>query len=72
MTLGGLCAGVPGGIPVPSESPVWHAELFEADYGTPSGPCTETAVNSSVFARSWSKAAVTMDCLAGKANITML
>jgi hypothetical protein len=44
---------------------------FDIDYGEPAGLCKETAPNSGVFSRKWSKAAVSMDCKAWKGTITM-
>lgn len=49
---------------------------FNEDYGEPSGLCTESAVNSGVFTRDFSKSTVKMDCNAweatgGGATITM-
>ena len=35
---------------------------LKADVGEPTGFCAETAPNSGVFTREWSKATVTMDC----------
>ena len=35
---------------------------LEADYGEPTGLCAETAPNSGVFTREWTKASVQMDC----------
>ena len=43
---------------------------FNVDYGEPTGLCRETAPNSGVFTREWSKATVTMDCKAWKGTIT--
>ena len=44
---------------------------LNADYGVPTGLCTETAPNSGVFTRDWTKASVKMDCNAYKGTITM-
>ena len=35
---------------------------LDTDYGKPLGLCSETAPNSGVFVREWSKANVSMDC----------
>ena len=49
----------------------WDSELFDADYGTPLDQiCKETAVNSSVFVREYSKATVQMDCRSWQPTIT--
>ena len=37
-------------------------DVLKVDYGEPTGTCSETAPNSNVFTRSWSKAKVTVDC----------
>ena len=37
-------------------------EQLNWDYGEPAGLCTETAPNSGVFTREWTKASVKMDC----------
>ena len=36
--------------------------LLDRDFGAPLGLCAETAPNSGVFAREFSKSNVTMDC----------
>ena len=46
-------------------------DALNADYGVPAGLCAETAPNSSVFTRDFSKSTVTMDCNAWKPTITM-
>mgnify|MGYP003335344819 CR=1 FL=1 len=35
---------------------------WDTDYGVPEGPCSETAEESGIFSRSWSKATVTWNC----------
>lgn len=50
-----------GGYPFPSE--------FKVDYGTPEGLCKETAPNSGVFIRQFTKATVQMDCKTGTPSI---
>ena len=41
----------------------WNEQWLDADYGVPVDEvCKETAPNSGVFAREWSKATVQMDC----------
>ena len=37
-------------------------EQINYDYGEPTGLCTETAPNSGVFTREWTKASIKMDC----------
>jgi len=44
---------------------------LNADYGTPAGLCTETAPNSGIFTREWSRATVRMDCNTYTPTITM-
>ena len=44
-----------------SKDYVFPAEL-NMDYGEPTGLCTETAKNSGVFVRDWTKSKVQMDC----------
>ena len=50
--------------------PLYPPEL-KLDYGVPMGLCSETAPQSGVFTRLWSKATVTMDCQAYKGTVTM-
>ena len=40
----------------------YPAQHFNADYGTPTEICRETAPNSGIFTREWTKAKVQMDC----------
>ena len=40
------------------------------DYGEPTGLCEETAPNSGVFTRDWTKAKVEMDCTSYTPTIT--
>merc|ERR1712146_257038 len=42
---------------------------LDADYGEPQGLCTETATNSGVFQRQWTKAMITLDCNSWEADI---
>lgn len=46
---------------------------FNVDYGEPVGGalCKETAANSEIFTREYSKASVQLDCKAWKGTITM-
>ena len=44
---------------------------LNADYGTPTGLCSETAAGSGVFVREWTKATVQMDCNSWTPTITM-
>merc|ERR1712217_728319 len=44
---------------------------FNLDYGKPSGLCLETAPNSGVFTRNYSKANIRMDCNTWTGSITM-
>jgi hypothetical protein len=37
-------------------------EQIHWDYGVPNGLCKETAPNSGVFTRDWTKATVSLDC----------
>jgi hypothetical protein len=39
--------------------------------GTPLGTCTETATNSSVFTRQYTKATIKVDCKTLEGTITM-
>ena len=48
-----------------------YPEELNRDYGEPLGLCTETAPNSGVFTREWSKATVKADCNAWESSITM-
>jgi hypothetical protein len=40
----------------------YPAKQFNADYGEPLGQATETAKDSGVFVREWSRVTVQMDC----------
>lgn len=42
------------------------------DYGVPLGLCAETAPNSGIFTRTYTKSLIQMDCYTFTANITML
>ena len=46
---------------------------FNVDYGEPVGGalCKETAANSEIFTREYSKASVQLDCKAWKGTVTM-
>jgi hypothetical protein len=46
-------------------------EVLDRDYGTPTGLCHETAKDSGVFVREWSRSTVTVDCTAYKTTIKM-
>ena len=46
-------------------------EELNLDYGEPTELCQETAPNSGVFKREWTKATVQMDCNNWKPEITM-
>eukprot|EP00039_Didymoeca_costata_P016527 m.298166 g.298166 ORF g.298166 m.298166 type:complete len:68 (+) comp16407_c0_seq37:517-720(+) len=46
-------------------------EELNKDYGVPSGLCKETAPNSGIFVRDFSKATVQMDCGKWEGTITM-
>ena len=46
-------------------------EQLNWDYGEPTGLCKETAPNSGVFTRDWTKATVQMDCNSWTPTITM-
>lgn len=48
-----------------------YPDEFNADYGTPSGLCSETAPNSGVFVRDFDKSTVQLDCNSWEARITM-
>ena len=50
--------------------PYAFPDALKADYGEPTGLCSETAPNSCVFERQWSKATVQMDCNTYKGSIT--
>jgi hypothetical protein len=45
--------------------------MLNWDFGEPTGLCSETAPNSGVFKRSWTKADVEMDCNTWTPTITM-
>ena len=49
----------------------YPAEQFNADYGEPLGLAKETAPDSGVFVREWSKATIKMDCNSYTPTITM-
>lgn len=46
-------------------------EQINWDYGKPMGLCKETATNSGVFEREWTKAKISMDCNTWTPTITM-
>jgi len=48
----------------------YPAKQFDADYGEPSGVCSETAPGSGVFVRDFSKSTVQMDCATWTPTIT--
>eukprot|EP01043_Picozoa_sp_COSAG02_P093669 COSAG02_NODE_30166_length_556_cov_0.737418_2_plen_99_part_00 len=49
----------------------YPAEQFNADYGEPLGLAKETAPDSGIFVREWSKATIKMDCNSYTPTITM-
>jgi hypothetical protein len=66
--IGGCCAG--HGWLGCSHEYVFPEEL-NGDYGEPTEICKETAPNSGVFTREWTKASVQMDCKTYTPTITM-
>lgn len=44
---------------------------LDLDYGEPTELCHETAANSGVFVRQWTKSTIRVDCNAGTSDITM-
>lgn len=46
-------------------------DALKLDYGVPTDFCTETAPNSNVFSREWTKATITMDCNSYKGSVVM-
>ena len=46
-------------------------EQLNWDYGEPTGLCKETAANSGVFTREWTKATIRMDCNTWTPTLTM-
>jgi hypothetical protein len=46
-------------------------EQLNWDYGEPLGMCNETAPNSGIFQREWSKATIEMDCNSWTPTITL-
>jgi len=46
-------------------------DMLNSDYGEPTGLCTETAHNSGIFTRDWTKASVKMDCNTWTPTITL-
>jgi hypothetical protein len=48
----------------------YPAEQFNADYGEPLGMAKETAADSGIFVREWSKATIKMDCNSYTPTIT--
>ena len=44
---------------------------LDVDYGTPTELCHETADNSGVFVRQWTKSTITVNCNAGTSKIAM-
>lgn len=51
----------------------WYTfpEALNADYGEPTGLCKETAPNSEIFERDWTKASVKMDCKSYTGTVIM-
>ena len=54
---------LPHGVPTPAE--------FGKDYGEPVGVCKETAPESGIFTREWTKSTVKLDCNKWEGTITM-
>ena len=50
--------------------PFTRPPSLDVDYGTPTGFCSETAPNSGVFSRSFSKVSVSLDCNTWEATFT--
>lgn len=50
--------------------PYAFPDALKADYGEPTGLCAETAPNSGIFERQWSKASVRMDCNTYTGSVT--
>ena len=49
----------------------WNKQWLDADYGVPTDEiCRETAPNSGVFVREWSKATVQIDCATWTPKVT--
>ena len=46
-------------------------EQLNWDYGEPTGLCKETAADSGVFTREWTKATIRMDCNTWTPTLTM-
>jgi hypothetical protein len=44
---------------------------LNVDYGVPTGLCAETASDSGVFVREWTKSTVTVDCIKYTSGIKM-
>lgn len=44
----------------PTQFPLWHSELYDADFGIPQGACVQSS--PSFFTRQWSKAQVSLNC----------
>jgi hypothetical protein len=63
------CAGSRGpgfkpndGVPPIQYGTLWDRLVLSTDYGTPISHCTETAPNSGIFTREWSRVTISMDC----------
>ena len=52
-------------------APYTVPEQINWDYDTPLGICKETAPNSGVFTREWSKASIKMNCNTWTPTITL-
>ena len=53
-------------------TPVLRPVEMDTDYGAPTGLCTETAPNSNVFQRIYTKSRIVLNCNTFTANITMV
>ena len=49
----------------------WRDKILHTDYGMPVGTCVETAPNSSIFTREYTKATVQVDCAKWEGTVTM-
>ena len=52
--------------------PYDYPDALAVDYGEPLGYCSESAPNSGVFTRPWSKATVQVDCNTGEGTLQLL
>jgi hypothetical protein len=73
--LGHGWIGCTSGSKAANETQYMRPAALDVDYGEPDdggAGCTETAPNSGVFTRQWTKAAVSVDCNALEGRINML